>query len=42
MKRVIKDLLIITLAGIGSSAFLIGSMLLSNYRWWLYDCTKKS
>lgn len=31
MKRVIKDLLIIAVAGIGSSAFLIGAMLLSNY-----------
>mgnify|MGYP005769430881 CR=1 FL=1 len=31
MKRIIKNLLMITLAGIGSSAFLIVAMLLSNY-----------
>ena len=31
MKRIIKNLLIIAVAGIGSSAFLIGAMLLSNY-----------
>ena len=31
MKRIVKNLLIITLTGIGSAAFLIGAMLLSNY-----------